>query len=125
MGPDSLLVFKKSAGWDVRHAKGIVAEHSMSSYLRETAEGVILEVQLQPRASRNEVVGPHGDGLKIRITAAPVAGAASKQLLKFLAKALKLPRNHLSIQSGTTSRNKSIAIQGVSKAEVLERLEVF
>jgi uncharacterized protein (TIGR00251 family) len=94
----------------------------MSSFLHETAEGVVLKVQVQPRASEDEVVGPFGGALKIRITAAPVAGAANKQLLKFLAKKLKVPRNHLSIQSGTTSRAKSIAIQGVSKAEVEERL---
>ena len=97
----------------------------MSSYVRETAEGVVLKVQVQPRSSRDEVVGPYGDALKIRITAAPVAGAANKKLLKFLAKKLKVPRDHLSIQSGTTSRAKSIAIRGISKAEVSARLKVL
>ena len=120
----SLNHYMRSVVTSVPHAQCTVAEHGMSSYLRETAGGVILEVQLQPRASRNEVVGPHGGALKIRVTAAPVAGAANKQLLKFLARTLKLPRNHLSIQSGATSRNKSVAIQGVSKTEVLERLDV-
>jgi uncharacterized protein (TIGR00251 family) len=105
--------------------QGIVAEPKVSSYLRETGEGVILEVQVQPRSFRNEVVGPYGDALKVRITAAPVAGAANKQLLQFLAKALKLPRKHLSIQSGAKSRTKSILIEGVSKAEVRERLKMF
>ena len=97
----------------------------MSAYLRETGEGVILKVRLQPRSSRNEVVGPYGDTLKIRTTAAPVAGAANKKLLEYLAKTLKLPLRHLSIQSGNSSRTKSIAIQGISKTEVLERLKVF
>jgi uncharacterized protein (TIGR00251 family) len=96
----------------------------MSAYLRETAEGVILEVRVQARASRDEVVGIHGDGLKIRITAAPVAGAANKQLLKFLAKKLRVPRNRLSIQSGKTSRTKCVAIREISKAEVRERLKL-
>ncbi|MGD8383556.1 MAG: DUF167 family protein, partial [Syntrophobacterales bacterium] len=72
----------------------------MSPYVRDTDQGVVLEVQVQPRASRDEVVGTHGDGLKIRITAAPVAGAANKHLLKFLAKKLRVARSQMSIASG-------------------------
>ena len=97
-------------------------ERSVPSYLRESDQGVVLKVQVQPRASRDEVVGPHGDGLKIRITAAPVAGAANKHLLKFLAKKLKIPQSRLSITSGATSRAKSIAIEGISAEEVRQRL---
>jgi uncharacterized protein len=94
----------------------------VSSFVSDSKNGVILRVQVQPRASRDEVVGPHGDGLKIRITAAPVAGAANKHLLKFLAKTLKVPRSHMSIASGATSRAKSIAIEGISAEEVRQRL---
>ena len=94
----------------------------MSPYVRDSEKGVILRVQVQPRASRDEVVGPHGDGLKIRITAAPVAGAANKHLLKFLAKKLKVARSQMSIASGATSRSKRIAIEGISAEEVRQRL---
>ena len=94
----------------------------MSAYVRDSDQGAVLKVQVQPRASRDEVVGPHGDGLKIRITAAPVAGAANKHLLKFLAKKLKISQSRLSITSGATSRAKSIAIEGISAEEVRQRL---
>ena len=94
----------------------------MPSYLRESDQGVVLKVQVQPRASRDEVVGPHGDGLKIRITAAPVAGAANKHLLKFLAKKLGVSKSQMSIVSGATSRAKSIAIEGITAEEVRQRL---
>ena len=94
----------------------------MSSYVSENAAGVFLRVQVQTRASRDEVVGPHGDLLKVRITAAPVAGAANKHLLRFLAKKLKVPQGQLSVKSGTTSRAKSIAIEGMSADEVRQRL---
>ena len=94
----------------------------MSEYVSDSKDGVILRVQVQPRASRDEVVGPHGDGLKIRITAAPVAGAANKHLLKFLAKKLRVARSQISIISGATSRAKSIAIEGISAEEVRQRL---
>jgi uncharacterized protein (TIGR00251 family) len=95
---------------------------TVSPYVRNSDQGVVLKVQVQPRASRDEVVGPHGDALKIRITAAPVAGAANKHLLKFLAKKLRVARSQMSIASGATSRAKSIAIEGISAEEVRQRL---
>ena len=94
----------------------------MSEYVSDSEKGVILKVQVQPRASRDEVVGLHGDGLKIRITAAPVAGAANKHLLKFLAKKLRVARSQMSIISGATSRTKSIAIEGITAKELRQRL---
>jgi uncharacterized protein (TIGR00251 family) len=97
--------------------------NSVPSYLKESDQGVVLKVQVQTRASRDEVVGPHGDSLKVRVTAAPVAGAANKHLLKFIAKRLKIPQSQLSLKSGATSKTKSISIQGISGAEVLERFQ--
>ena len=40
---------------------------------------------LQPKASKNEFAGQHGERLKIRITAAPVDGKANAQLIRFIA----------------------------------------
>ena len=94
----------------------------MSAYVSESAAGVVIKVQVQTRASRDEVVGPYGDSLKVRITAAPVAGAANKHLIKFLAKQLKIPQSQLSLKSGGTSRAKSITIEGMSADEVRQRL---
>jgi uncharacterized protein (TIGR00251 family) len=94
------------------------------SYLTENQAGVTIRVQVQTRASRDEVVGLHGGVLKVRITAAPVAGGANKHLLKFLAKKLKVPQGQLSIKSGATSKNKSIAVRSISGARVRERLQV-
>ena len=94
----------------------------MTMFVRDSEKGVILRVQVQPRASRDEVVGSHGDGLKIRITAAPVAGAANKHLLKFLAKKLRVSKSQMRITSGATSKGKSIAIEGITAKEVRQRL---
>jgi uncharacterized protein (TIGR00251 family) len=96
----------------------------VSAYVSESASGVVIKVQVQTRASRDEVVGPYGDSLKVRITAAPVAGAANKHLLKFLAKQLKIPQSQLSLKSGATSKTKSISIHGISGTEVRERFQV-
>jgi uncharacterized protein (TIGR00251 family) len=91
------------------------------TYLTENAAGVIIRVQVQTRASRDEVIGLQGGHLKVRITAAPVAGAANKHLLKFLAKELKIPQGQLSVKSGVTSKKKSIFVRGVSGVQVKER----
>jgi len=96
----------------------------VSAYMSENEAGVVIKVQVQTRASRDEVVGPYGDSLKVRVTAAPVAGAANKHLLKFLAKQLKIPQSQLSLKSGATSKTKSISIQGISGTEVRERFQV-
>jgi len=94
----------------------------MASYLHETDDGVILRVRVQPRASRDEVLGAQGDTLKVRITAPPVEGAANTHLLRVLAKKLGVPRGRLELRTGSTSRLKTVAIQGISGAEVRRRL---
>jgi hypothetical protein len=94
----------------------------MPGFVRETAEGVVLTLRVQTKASRDEVVGRHGDALKVRITEAPLEGKANKHLIRFLSKRLGIPRSQMTIQSGATSRTKCIAIRGVTAARVRERL---
>jgi uncharacterized protein (TIGR00251 family) len=95
----------------------------MPPYLQETRDGVILRVKVQPRASRDEVTGVHGDALKVRIAAPPVEGAANIRLVMVLAKKLGVSRGQLELRTGSTSRLKAIAIQGISADEVRRRLE--
>lgn len=74
---------------------------------------LILNIRLQPRASRDEVVGVQSDGrIKIRITAPPVDGAANEHLQRFLATICKVKRADVTLLSGLTGRNKRIAICG-------------
>jgi uncharacterized protein (TIGR00251 family) len=69
-----------------------------------------LHVHLQPRASRDEIVGPHGDNLKIRITAPPVDGKANQHLLRFLAHEFGVPKSQVNLVSGHSSRTKVVLI---------------
>ena len=78
-------------------------------------------VHLQPRASRDEIVGTHGDALKVRVTAPPVDSAANQALLELLADQLGVPRSALRIVAGHSSRRKIVEADGVS-ATALERL---
>lgn len=81
-----------------------------------------IQIRLQPRASRTEVVGLHGSALKIRVSAPPVEGAANRELGKVLAKALGVPPNAVEIIRGGATRNKVVRIQGLAPAEVRARL---
>src|SRR4030042_2198371 len=66
----------------------------------------ILKVYLQPRSSKNEIVGPHRDGIKVRVTAAPVEGRANEALLRFLAKEFGVTPSSIEIVRGHRSREK-------------------
>jgi len=78
---------------------------------RETADGIVVNVLVQPRASRNQVAGLHGEALKLRLTAPPVEGAANKMCLAFLADLLGVPKSSLEIVAGHSSRSKQVLIR--------------
>src|SRR5438552_6551831 len=85
---------------------------------------VTLSLRVQPRASRNAVVGWTGDSLNIRLMAPPVEGAANASCLKFLADLLDVPSLQLAILHGERSRQKVVRITGLSQEEVYARLKV-
>ena len=91
--------------------------------IRDSAKGTTFAIRLQPRASRNAVVGEMGDALKITLTAPPVDGKANEACIEFLAILLKVPRSSVTIASGESSRNKVIRVAGLSSQQVRERLE--
>lgn len=70
-----------------------------------------LRLRVQPKASCDEVVGRHGDALRVRITAAPTDGKANRHLLAFLAAAFKVPRARVTLARGTSGRDKQVCIE--------------
>jgi uncharacterized protein (TIGR00251 family) len=73
-------------------------------------DALLLKVRVQPRASRDEIAGPQGQYLKIRLTAPPVDGKANQTLVKFMAKICGVPNARISLLSGAGSRNKRLRI---------------
>jgi len=85
------------------------------SCCRWDGEDLLLNVYLQPRASRDEIIGAHGDALKIRITAPPVDGQANAHLVRFLAKTFGVARSQIQLVSGETARTKQLRINAPAR----------
>lgn len=85
--------------------------------------GVQLALHVQPRASRTELAGRHGDAVKLRIAAPPVDGAANEAVIAYLADLLDVPRRDITIAAGATSRRKTVLIQGADRDRVSAALE--
>ncbi|MBF0610011.1 MAG: YggU family protein [Magnetococcales bacterium] len=86
-------------------------------------QDVTLQVRVQPRASRNQVTGLHGDRLKIALTAPPVDGAANEALREFLAKELALPKSQIQILRGESSREKTLRLTAADSPMVRQKLQ--
>ena len=93
------------------------------SCLRQTDAGVELSVRVQPRASRNRLVGIQQDELKLALTAPPVDGAANKACRAFLAKHFKLSKSTVRMVGGETSRHKKVLIEGADLKEISASLK--
>jgi uncharacterized protein len=77
-----------------------------------------LAIRVQPRAARSEIVGVHGEALKVRLNAPPVDGAANEELVKLLAHTFAVARRAIRILSGEHSRSKIVEIEGVTDGAI-------
>jgi uncharacterized protein (TIGR00251 family) len=79
-------------------------------WARRLADGWSLTIRVQPGARRSEVVGPHGDALRVRVSGPAVDGKANAELVRFLAEHLRVPRSAVTITRGHTSRTKVVHV---------------
>jgi uncharacterized protein (TIGR00251 family) len=71
---------------------------------------LIVDVHIQPRAAKNEVVGCFGGRLKIRIAAPPVDGKANRLLIDFLAEMFGVPKRDVVLLAGESGRDKRFRV---------------
>lgn len=82
-----------------------------------------ITVRLQPRASRDEILGLNEEGsLRVRLKAPPVDGGANEALVQLLAKTLGIRKGSVTLVSGATARNKIIEVEGLTAGELRTRL---
>jgi hypothetical protein len=92
-------------------------------YVSAYDEGIILNIWLQPRASRTKIVGIYGDSIKVSVKAPPLEGRANDECIDFLSALLGFPKTRFKIKSGEQSRHKRIYIEGATPEMVKAVLE--
>jgi len=94
---------------------------ALPEWISVTPEGCRLTLRVTPAASRSEVAGAEPGWLRVRLMAPPVDGKANQELIRFLAKMLKISKGSITICTGESSRLKQIKISGVLPEEFLAR----
>jgi uncharacterized protein len=84
--------------------------------------GARLRVRVEPRASRDEVVGWREDTLRLRVSAPPLEGRANAAVVDLIARAAGVARSAVSVVAGERSRDKLLRVDGVSAAALRARL---
>ncbi|WP_037383530.1 DUF167 family protein YggU [Serratia sp. DD3] len=69
-----------------------------------------IRLYIQPKASRDQIIGLHGDEIKVAITAPPVDGQANTHLVKFIAKQFRVAKSNVVIEKGELGRHKQLRI---------------
>lgn len=80
--------------------------------------GVRLHLFIQPKSSKNEIVGPHNGELKIKITAPPIDGRANEGLVEFLSDYFNVPKRSVVLVRGETGRHKVVDVFGISTEHI-------
>jgi uncharacterized protein len=83
---------------------------------RREGGDLLIEVRVQPRATRTGFAGIIGERLRIRLQAPPVDGRANAALVEFLSDAFGVPRAGVTIERGLSGRDKLVRIRGAAPA---------
>lgn len=86
-------------------------------------EKVLLRLHVQPKASKNRIVGLHDGCLKIAVAAPPLDGKANKAVVGFLADILGLAPRDVVVTSGLQSRRKQVVVQGSDGTAIRRMIE--
>ncbi len=81
-----------------------------------------ISLRVYPNASRNEMGGFTDGVLRVKVSAPPIKGKANRELITFLSRLLGVGKGSVNIIKGHTTRNKVVAIDGLSREEIMKRL---
>ncbi len=84
---------------------------------------LLLSVKVTPNAARSGIAGWRDDVLQLKIAAPPEKGKANRELIDFLSGALGVKKADIAIVRGLTDRRKTVAVAGMSREELINRLK--
>ena len=90
--------------------------------IRETKNGLVFDIHVNPHASRAGIAGLAEGMLKVKVTAPPVEGAANDACIVLIAKKLGLRKSQMTISAGAKGRKKTILVTDISKTELEQRI---
>jgi uncharacterized protein (TIGR00251 family) len=90
--------------------------------ISQSKDGIVINVKVVPRASKNEIAGELAGALKVRLQAPPVEGKANKALVGFLSEVLDVSKSSIEILSGETGRKKKVLVRGISRESAQQRM---
>jgi uncharacterized protein (TIGR00251 family) len=85
---------------------------------------VLLRVHVQPAAGKTQIMGRHGDALKVKVGAPPEAGRANDAVIALLADVVGVAAAAVTVESGATSRDKRLRIADVTVEDLDKLLEL-
>ena len=94
----------------------------MKARATPSSEGAVLRLRVQPRASRDEIVGWREGALRLRVTAPPVEGEANRAVAALLARVLRIAPSRIRVVSGERGRDKLVRITGLGGDHVRSQL---
>lgn len=89
----------------------------MVLFCRENKGTLAITLHVQPRAKKTEIIGVHGESLKMKVAAPPVDGEANEELVRYFAKLLGVTKSQVEVGRGGKSRHKILEVEGVTMAE--------
>jgi uncharacterized protein (TIGR00251 family) len=107
-----------------QETRAVSAAPSPPSWISKASEGVVISFKIQPKASKTEIVGLHGEParLKVKVAAIPEDGKANRELMDFLSGVFKTAKSNFELLRGHTSSQKDILCRGVSIEEAIRVL---
>ncbi len=84
--------------------------------------GVLVRIKAVPGAKRDEIVGPHGDRLKVRVSQPPEGGRANAAIVALIARAAGVAEREVTLVSGAASAMKVLRVAGIGATEAEARL---
>lgn len=90
----------------------------MSPWVTDDAPDAILHLKAVPGARQDQIVGPLGSRLKVRVSAPPEGGKANDAIRRLIADALGLKHNQVTLERGNASAEKTLRLSNISAAAV-------
>ncbi len=95
-------------------------------FLSIAKAGILLNLRVAPGTKRTSIEGPYGeDAVRLKVAAPPADGRANAEVKRFLAERLGVPRSDAAVIRGTSSRDTTVLVQDLTRAEAQQALSPF